>query len=152
MEIERKYLTKSIPFDIEKFPKKHISQCYISTSPTIRIRKSNENYFLTIKGKGAISKEEYEISITKDDYEKLLLKAETPEVIKTRYIVPLCDGLNAEIDVYDGKLKGLITTEVEFETMEEMESFTPPHWFGKDVSEDMRYKNTSLSIYGIPKE
>ena len=51
MEIEKKYLTKTLPFDIEQYPKKEISQSYISLSPTIRIRHLGDKYFLTVKGK-----------------------------------------------------------------------------------------------------
>ena len=68
-----------------------------------------------------------------------------------RYYVPLEDGLTAEVDVYEGGLAGLLTTEVEFSSLEEAEAFVPPVWFGKDVSEEKAYKNTSLSLYGLPK-
>ena len=44
-----------------------------------------------------------------------------------------------------------LRVEVEFESLEEAESFTPPEWFGKDVSEDNRYKNSSLYIKGLPE-
>ena len=45
-----------------------------------------------------------------------------------------------------------MTTEVEFSSMEAAEKFVAPAWFGRDVSEGKAYKNTSLSLYGIPKE
>ena len=114
MEIEKKYLTTNIPFDLDKFSKTEIQQSYISTDPVIRIRKSDENYFLTFKGSGEISREEFETLITKNQYENLLKKAETKVISKTRYFIPLNDGLTAETDIYYGELKGLITTEVEF--------------------------------------
>lgn len=151
MEIEKKYLTQKIPFDITKYNKTEISQCYISTSPTIRIRKSDDKYILTVKSKGSLAREEFELSITKLEYENLKTKSETPEVIKTRYKVPIENKLIAEVDIYHGKLKGLITTEVEFKTVEDAEKFVPPSWFGLDVSLDNRYKNTNLSLFGIPK-
>ena len=72
MEIEKKYLTTKIPFDINKFSKTEIEQCYISTDPVIRIRKSDENYFLTFKGTGEISREEFETKITETQYKNLL--------------------------------------------------------------------------------
>lgn len=52
MEIERKFLTKELPFDITAYPCKAITQAYLSFSPTIRIRRSNADYILTVKGKG----------------------------------------------------------------------------------------------------
>ena len=152
MEIERKFLTKHIPFDITEYPFKQISQAYISFSPTIRIRKSNEDYILTVKGKGHLAREEFELPLSKEDYDRLFLKTEGTPVIKKRYLVPVAGGLTAEVDIYEGELEGLMTTEVEFPSLEEAEAFAAPEWFGKDVSEEKAYKNTSLSLYGMPKE
>ena len=151
MEIERKFLTKHIPFDIMEYPFKQISQAYISFSPTIRIRQSNEDYILTVKGKGHLAREEYELPQSKADYDRLFLKTEGPPVIKKRYLVPVAGDLTAEVDIYEGELEGLMTTEVEFPSLEEAEAFAAPEWFGKDVSEVKAYKNTSLSLYGLPK-
>ena len=152
MEIERKFLTKHIPFDITEYPCKQISQAYISFSPTIRIRQSDDAYILTVKGKGHLAREEFELPLTKDDYDRLSLKTEGTPVIKKRYLVPVDGGLTAEVDIYEGGLTGLMTTEVEFSSLEEAENFVAPGWFGKDVSEEKAYKNTSLSLYGMPKE
>ncbi len=152
MEIERKFLTKYIPFDITAYPCLQISQAYISFSPTIRIRQSNEDYILTVKGKGHLAREEFELPLSKEDYDRLFQKTEGTPVIKKRYLVPLEGGLTAEVDIYEGELAGLMTTEVEFPSLEAAEGFAAPQWFGKDVSEEKAYKNTSLSLYGKPKE
>ena len=152
MEIERKFLTKNIPFDITAYPYKQISQAYISFSPTIRIRQSDENYILTVKGKGHLAREEFELPLTKADYDRLFLKTEGTPVVKKRYLVPVEGGYTAEVDLYEGELTGLMTTEVEFSSLEAAEGFAAPDWFGEDVSEEKAYKNTSLSLYGMPKE
>lgn len=152
MEIERKFLTKNIPFDITAYPYKQISQAYISFSPTIRIRQSDDAYILTVKGKGHLAREEFELPLTKADYDRLFLKTEGTPVVKKRYLVPVEGGYTAEVDLYEGELTGLMTTEVEFPSMEAAEGFAAPDWFGKDVSEEKAYKNTSLSLYGMPKE
>ena len=110
MEIERKFLTKHIPFDITVYPYKQISQAYISFSPTIRIRQSDEAYILTVKGKGHLAREEFELPLTKEDYDRLSLKTEGTPVIKKRYLVPIDGGLTAEVDIYEGELTGLMTT------------------------------------------
>lgn len=151
MEIERKFLVKSCPSDIEKYNFISMEQTYISTSPTIRLRRENEKFVLTVKGSGLLSREEFELEITKEQYDNLILKRETPFVVKKRYKIPLYDNLVAELDVYDGELKGLKTVEVEFNTESEANGFVSPSWFGEDVTMDRRYKNTNLSIYGIPK-
>lgn len=152
MEIERKFLTKHIPFDITAYPCLAISQAYLSFSPTIRVRQSNEDYILTVKGKGHLAREEFELPLSREEYERLLGKTEGTPVVKKRYLVPLAEGLTAEVDVYEGELAGLMTTEVEFPSLAAAEAFLPPDWFGRDVSEEKAYKNTSLSLYGMPKE
>ena len=35
--------------------------------------------------------------------------------------------------------------EVEFESIEQANTFTPPDWFGKEVTNDHRYHNSYLS-------
>lgn len=152
MEIERKFLTKAIPFDITAYPCKAITQAYLSFSPTIRIRRSNADYFLTVKGKGDLAREEFELPITEEEFAALLRKTEGVPVVKKRYLVPLADGLTAEVDIYEGALAGLLTTEVEFPSIEAAEQFDPPEWFGRDVSREAAYKNTSLSRDGLPHE
>lgn len=151
MEIEKKYLTEKIPFDITVYPKKEISQCYISTKPTIRLRKSDDEYILTVKGHGNIAREEFELNISEEEYNRLKKKSDTKEVIKTRYFVPINNGYTAEVDIYHDILEGVITTEVEFNTLEEAENFIAPKWFGKDISLDSRYKNTCLALFGKPE-
>ena len=151
MEIERKFLTKEIPFDITAYPFHQMTQAYISFSPTIRVRQSDDTYSLTVKGKGHLAREEFELPLKKEDYDRLLTKTEGTPVVKKRYYVPLEAGLTAEVDLYEAELEGLMTTEVEFSSVEEAEAFLPPAWFGKDVSEEKAYKNTALSLYGMPK-
>ncbi len=109
MEIERKFLTKEIPFSLEPYYYVMISQYYISFSPTIRIRQSNNDYFLTVKGKGHLAREEFELPITQQQYQSLQKKCDAPPIIKKRYYVPLQYNITAEIDFYEGNLKGLIT-------------------------------------------
>lgn len=151
MEIEKKYLVESVPFSLNSYKSKEISQCYISTDPTIRLRQSNEQYVLTIKSSGLICREEHELTLTETQYKKLVLKSETPNLRKTRYLIPIKNTLTAEVDIYHEELEGLITVEVEFQSIEAAENFVAPLWFGRDVSTDSRYTNSSLCIHGIPK-
>ncbi len=150
MEIERKFLTKTVPFVWEVYPNQKISQCYISVLPTIRLRQMDTQYILTVKGKGHMAKEEFELLLTQQEYIHLMQKAETPVLEKVRYKIPLENGLTAELDIYKGHLQGLMTTEVEFSSVAQAAAFVPPAWFGKEITEDIRYKNTHLSKYGIP--
>lgn len=147
LEVERKFLIETLPSDIDNFKKDFIFQGYlIRNEKEIRIRNvSNQHYFLTEKyGRGMI-REEYEKELTREEFLKLLKKVDKKVVEKTRYYYPLEDGRLAELDLYFGANKGLITAEVEFETAEEAKKFVPPAWFGQDVTEDESYKNLSLA-------
>lgn len=145
-EIEKKFLLKNLPNDLETYPKKEFSQGYISRKPTIRIRKEDDKYFLTLKGSGSIKRIEYNLEITKKEYKNLLEKVDGNIVNKTRYFIPIQNNLVAELDVYHDNLVGLYTVEVEFDTEKRCNDFVKPSWFSDDVSEDRKYKNTSLSI------
>ena len=150
MEIERKFLCSKIPDDLENFKYHKITQGYISSVPTIRIRKCDHSYFLTIKSKGEISREEFELEISEKEYNNLCEKVENNFIKKYRYLIPLEGNLVAELDIYLDKLKGLTTIEVEFDSLEKCDEFTPPDWFGEDISYKNEYKNVNLSN-GITK-
>ena len=139
-------------FDLSSFKSTHIIQYYISVDPVIRIRRTDTAFYLTVKGKGEIAREEFEMSVTEEQFIELSKRADFPPIDKTRYFIPLGNGLTAELDIYYGKLSGLLTAEVEFDSLSDAEAFVPPLWFGRDVSSDSRYKNASLYINGLPEK
>ena len=47
-EIERKFLVKEIPNNLQQYKCYKIKQGYISTNPTIRLRQRDNEYILTI--------------------------------------------------------------------------------------------------------
>ena len=148
MEIERKYLIKDIntlPINLNDYPHHEIEQAYLNTEPVIRIRRQDDAYYLTYKSKGLMAREEYNLPLNKISYEHLLAKADGNILTKTRYEIPLGDHLIIELDIFHGKFKGLILAEVEFPSMEEGESFTPPEYFGEDVTFSTEYHNSTLS-------
>ena len=63
MEIERKFTIKQLPTDLESYPSRHIEQGYLSESPVIRVRKEDDEYFLTYKGKGMMARKETNLAI-----------------------------------------------------------------------------------------
>jgi adenylate cyclase len=69
-------------------------------------------------------------------------------VSKTRHLVALADGLEAEVDVYAGDHDGLLTAEIEFPSVEASEAFEPPAWLGREVTGDGSYANQALALQG----
>lgn len=152
MEIERKFLVKELPRQLNTFPHTRIEQAYLCTDPVVRIRRDGNQYYLTYKGRGLMVREEYNLPLTPQSYDHLLAKADGTVITKTRYRIPLDCGLTAELDIFDGDLAGLIMTEVEFPCEKEALAFTAPCWFGRDVTGDTRYHNSSMSRGIRPEE
>ena len=144
MEIERKFLVKGLLNDLEKYPKKHIEQAYICTDPAIRVRDTDGRYTLTVKGKGFLSREELNLPLGEEAYRSLREKAEGRTIKKTRHMIPY-GGYTVELDIFEGDLAPLTVAEVEFPTEDEANAFTPPAWFGEEVTYDPRYTNAYLS-------
>ena len=65
-----------IPEGCTSFPCRQIEQAYLNTDPVVRVRRDNDDYYLTYKGKGLLSREEYNLPLNKEAYEHLLAKAD----------------------------------------------------------------------------
>ena len=59
-------------------------------------------------------------------------------------MIPLEGNLTIELDVFEGDLAPLILAEVEFSDEQSALSFTPPDWFGEDVTFSGKYHNSQL--------
>jgi len=148
IEIERKYLIKALPENLDSLESHIIAQGYISREPVVRIRKWDEEYILTIKSKG-FSHIEVEKNLSKDEYNSLSQMVIGNTIEKTRYIIPLAPygypDLKLELDIFHSFLEGLIIGEVEFPSIEKAESFVAPDFLGEDVSDNPKYYNSYLS-------
>ena len=140
-EIERKFLVdrdKWNPTDIGK----KMKQGYLSVDParTVRVRIAADEAFITIKGKSVgIKRTELEYKISVKEAEVLMKMCLDFPVEKTRYYENK-DDVIWEIDIFEGKNKGLILAEVELKT--ETQHINLPNWIEKEVSEDYRYFNS----------
>lgn len=145
MEIERKFLVKAVPEQLENYPHRELEQAYLCTEPVVRIRKDGEDFFLTYKSKGLMVREEYNLPLTSEAYEHLLKKADGTVISKTRYVIPENQGLQIELDLFHGRHEGLILAEVEFPSEETAGNYCPPDWFGEEVTMSEYYHNSNLS-------
>lgn len=150
MEIERKWLIdkNNIPYNLNDYEHLDIEQAYISFAPTVRIRKiSNRNeYILTIKSSSkdnGLSRQEYEINISEEEYNSLLQKREGIVLNETRYRVQ--DEYLLEIDFFHNEYEGLAYMEIEFETTNEANSYVAPNWVTRELTYDRRFSNASLA-------
>lgn len=155
MEIERKYLVRQLPENLEGYPHVEIEQCYLCTSPTLRIRRMGDEYWLTVKERvasasDAIHNREEEFRLSRETYERLRAKCEGRPVLKTRYRILTSyhsskGFLFAELDIFHGEHEGLMLFEVESPTTADADAFVPPKEFGEDVSTNPLYRNSTLA-------
>lgn len=145
MEIERKFLVRTLPKDLNKYKMHLIEQGYLSINPVVRVRRDNDNYYLTYKGSGLMVREEYNLFLTKEAYEHLIQKADGNIITKKRYEIPDANGLTIELDIFEGLFSGIIIAEVEFDSEESANTYEPPEWFGEDVTNSGEYHNSTMS-------
>lgn len=90
-------------------------------------------------------REEYNLPLTEEAYEHLLTKIDGRIITKKRYMIPYDDSLTIELDIFEGSLAPLRLAEVEFPDEASASAFTPPDWFGEDVTFSGSYHNSALS-------
>ena len=145
MEIERKFLVAQLPDNLDNYNCRYIEQGYHSTKPVVRVRRDNDDYYLTYKGSGMIAREEYNLPLTKDSYEHLIKKADGNIITKKRYEIPDGNGYTIELDIFEGAFNGTVIAEVEFNTIEEADNYIMPEFFTEDVTNNPEYHNSNMS-------
>jgi len=151
-EIERKFLLDEPPEQLQGRHGREIEQGYLAYADgvEVRLRREEDRHLLTVKrGHGEV-REEIEFPLNPRVFEALWALTESRRLSKTRYLVPLGEGLEAEVDVFEGDLAGLVTAEVEFGFERQSRAFQPPSWLGEEVTGDRRYSNQSLALDGAP--
>ena len=161
LEIERKWLIdiSKLPQNLDIYPNKKLVAGYYrgEANEKVRIRQEGDKYFKVMKGHptdGGMVRDIGlgDIEITKEEFERLWPLSEGRRLSKTRYFIPI-DSFMAELDVYDDfKNTGFYTIEVEFTNTEDGKKFTPPEWFGREVTSKEEYSSRNLASKGVPKD
>ncbi len=144
-EIERKYLIEREDLSfLQLIEGEKIKQAYIQNenSRTVRVRTKGEKACLTVKiGNESLSRDEFEYQIPVQDALSMMEILQLKVLSKTRYEINFENHL-WEVDVFEGKLDGLIIAEIELKA--EDEPFITPPWVGTEVTNDSSYLNARL--------
>lgn len=148
-ETERKFLVTSMDFKKEAFDKNRIVQGFLSTDPqrTVRIRINGKKGFLTIKGgsnESGLTRFEWEKEIEINEAEQLLELCLPGKIEKIRHLIK-ADRHTFEVDEFLNENQGLVIAEIELK--EEEEKFTIPSWLGKEVTGEIKFYNSQLSLH-----
>lgn len=151
VEIERKFLVSEEKakeylnkVKLGELESHEIEQAYLTVEPVIRVRKSDDEYYMTYKGKGFMMREEYNLPLTKEAYDVLLTKADGNIISKTRILIPY-EGHTIELDIFKKPFDYIRMAEVEFESEKEASEFTKPEWFLEEVTTNREYHNSVMS-------
>jgi len=157
IELERVFLIKELPNDLDQYKPiiMKVGVFYDSNElganrvDHLNIRQKDDKYEIRKKeGDSEYKKLEHTIYITKEEFD-LLMTVATQKHEKNLYLYPIDDSYESEIDIYLGKLTGYARVEVEFKNEEDMENFTPPEWFGHEITEwnHTIHKNLGVIVY-----
>jgi CYTH domain-containing protein len=151
-EIERKFVVDAAPRGLARHPSSEIRQGYLAVDADgteVRVRSRNGGAVLTVKQGAGRSRAEEELEIPMELFDRLWSLTDGRRIEKRRYVVP-AEGLEIEVDVYAGRLEGLVVAEVEFPDESAADAFEAPDWFGREVTDDPRFKNQALAREGSP--
>jgi adenylate cyclase len=144
-EIERKFLVVGDTWRKKATSRSHIEQGYLARGrkSTIRVRiKDGKHASLTIKSReSGATRAEFEYRVSLKDAKAMMELCGPSRIDKQRFTVPQ-GKLTWEIDVFSGRHEGLVIAEVELER--EDQTLMLPAWLGEEVTDDPRYRNSSL--------
>lgn len=147
IEIERKFLVKDESYKQLATTKHTIQQGYLCKDPmkTVRVRIWDDKGFLTIKsaaGQNGFSRFEWEREIDLKDAEELMQLALPGKIEKTRWIIPVADGLKWEVDEFHGRLEGRTLAEIELSS--EQQPYERLPFLGDEVTGNPAYYNANM--------
>jgi len=146
VEIERKFLVRKERLPAELPEGDELEQGYLCTDPTVRVRlvtgpDGTRHAELTIKGKGLLTRAEFNYPIPAADAEALLhLCARTLRKLRRKL---------GRFDLDHFRDRDLWLAEIELQS--EREPFERPPWLGEEVTQDRAYSNSRLATPRTPE-
>lgn len=151
-EIERKWVLAAAP-PLDGRACDEIRQGYLFTGVAeMRVRSMGSRYFLTVKANAGRDRDEWESEIPQWVFDAVWPSTKGCRLRKQRY--SWREGRRTmELDLYAGKLKGLIVLETEFRSPRAAKRFTLPEWAAgaREVTGDRAFSNQALARNGLKK-
>lgn len=142
-EIERKFLVKTLP-NFTNIEKIEYERYFLFNKNDIEIRIQRKGTKFELERKVLVSKLERtreKLEITRDEFDTLKLLADDV-IIRDGY--RLSSNPDISVKIYHGKYEGLVRAEVESESLEELQQFQPPGWFGKEITDTLLARDSQL--------
>ncbi|EKE06481.1 MAG: adenylate cyclase [uncultured bacterium] len=132
-EIERKFFIKTSP-DISAITPWHSERFFLKGKDDTeeRISKIQDKFYYDKKNViSAIERNREKKEITENEFNNLKSRA-YGSTIRDTYL--LSENPKITLQIYQGQFKGLIRAEVEFNSIEEADTFIPLSWMGKEIT------------------
>lgn len=140
MEIERRWLIDAFPQQLPLLYASQMRQGYVATDPVVRIRESvrtdSTSYILCFKGEGTLSREEIEMPISQEMFQKLETFIGKPLIEKIFRAYRLPGGETLEVSLVD---HNFFYAEVEFESVCAANAFSAPAFLGEEKTESQSF-------------
>lgn len=142
VEVELTFLAREIPKEILGATGKQLIDIYIPDTdgihPRLRLRQKGDKYEITkkipITDDDASVHEEVTIPLSLEEFEPLSLSS-SKKIAKLRYNVVI-GGYDAEVDVFQDELAGLVVIDFEFASDDEKLRFETPRICLADVTQE----------------
>lgn len=148
VEIERKFLVEKRPPPTAGRGTRILQGYFPSRGALeIRLRRKGAGHFITFKSGTGARREEVELPIPRAVFARLWRYTTDGRIAKRRHKLSW-GNVCIELDVYEGPHRGLITAEVEFDSVAKCRAFRPPDWLGREVTGQKAYGNHTLARSG----
>ena len=149
LEIEKKYMVKQLPENLNNYEHMTIEQSYLNKGGApIRLRKfiMNGQIKCIFSKKARVEEGSFEciennIELPENIYDELLKAKEGRTIIKTRYKIPLQDGLYVDLDLFHDFFEGVCIAEIEYKSVEQAKSYSVPKWLGNELTSSEKLAN-----------
>lgn len=136
IEIEKKYRVLKLPENLSQYEYIEIEQSYLNKGGSpIRLRKfKTKDSVKCIFSKKVKSQKdlfecvEHNIELPENVYQELITAKEGRTIFKTRYKIPLDQGLIVDLDVFHDFFEGVCIAEIEYCSVEQANSYKVPVW------------------------
>ncbi|HSJ46476.1 MAG TPA: CYTH domain-containing protein [Euzebyales bacterium] len=153
-EIERKFLLDELPAATADVEPTRIDQGYLAVTDDleVRVRARSGDHVLTVKGGRGEVRTEVTLQMSPEQFHGLWALTAGRRISKRRWVLSHEPEAKVEVEVdrFEAELEGLLIAEVEFASEEASQAFRPPDWFGREVTNDDRYRNAALATQPPP--
>ncbi|MCL5017473.1 MAG: hypothetical protein M1155_02335 [Patescibacteria group bacterium] len=152
-EVKRVFRLSRLPSDIRKDNAVLMRQGYLifDDDTELKLFEIEKKYFMECRSTDRSNPQEWKIEIPFWVFGGLWFATHGIRISKRFYAQKSLDNFIFKFSVFEGLLRGLVLLEIEFPDKEAADRFKLPEDFiVREVTDDERYGDQHLAIFGIP--